>query len=89
MKKCGRVRRRESDRLKAQSHTKTFFHRFQNWIAGTHLKWLSDSCISQSKKSDLNRTCTISTRQHEKQYKGILKIIFGIYTRCQQIDILK
>ena len=23
------------------------------------------------------------------KYKGILKIIFGIYTRCQQIDFLK
>ena len=24
-----------------------------------------------------------------EEYKGILKIIFGIYTRCQQTDILK
>ena len=23
------------------------------------------------------------------KYKGILKIIFGIYTRCQQIYVLK
>ena len=23
------------------------------------------------------------------KYKGILKIIYGIYTRCQQIDFLK